>query len=57
MGEACGTRGKFEKYKYSFDLEKNEGKRTISRLRHGCEDNIKIDLKIGYGGVGWVHLC
>jgi hypothetical protein len=46
MGEACGTRGEFEKYKYSFGSEKNEGKRTISRLRHGCEDNIKMDLKI-----------
>jgi hypothetical protein len=37
---------------------KPEGKRPLGRPRHGCVDNIKMDLKeIGWGGMDWIYLA
>jgi hypothetical protein len=37
---------------------KLEGKRSLERPRHRCEDGMKIDLKeIGWRGVDWIHLA
>jgi hypothetical protein len=36
---------------------KPEGKRPLGRARHGCEDNIRMDLKeIRREDVDWMHL-
>ena len=37
---------------------KPEGKRTLGRPRHRCEDNIKMDLQEVGGGCGdWMELA
>ena len=37
---------------------KPEGKRPLGRLRHGWEDNIKMDLQeVGCGGMDWMQLA
>jgi hypothetical protein len=33
------------------------GKRSVGRPRHGWEDNLKMDLKIGLGGVCWADIA
>ena len=37
-------------------MGKPEGKRPLGRPRHRWEDNIKMDLKMGCGGVDWIEL-
>jgi hypothetical protein len=35
-----------------------EGRRLLGRLRHRCEDNIKMDFReVGLGGMDWIHLA
>jgi len=37
---------------------KPEGKRQRARLRHGWDDNIKMDLQtVGYGVMDWIDLA
>jgi len=34
----------------------HEGKRTLGRHRHRCDDNIKMDLReVGCGGMDWIE--
>jgi hypothetical protein len=33
------------------------GKRSLGRPRRGWDDNIKMDLKIGPGGVCWTDMA
>ena len=41
---------------YRVLVEKPEGKRSLGRLRHRWEDNIKMDLQeVGRGGVDWIE--
>ena len=42
---------------YRVLVGKPEGKRSLGRLRHRWEDNIKMDLQeVGYWGMDWVEL-
>jgi hypothetical protein len=35
-----------------------EGKRSLGRPRHRCQDNIKMDLQqVGCGGMDWIDLA
>jgi len=36
---------------------KYEGRRPCGRRRHRSEDNIKIDLEIGWDSVDWIELA
>ena len=36
---------------------KPEGKRPLWRPRRRWEDNIKMDLQVGYGGIDWMELA
>jgi hypothetical protein len=37
---------------------KPEGKRSLGRLTHRWEDNIKMDLtEIGWGSMDWINLA
>jgi hypothetical protein len=36
---------------------KPEERRALGRPRHKCEDNIKMDLKTGWGGMDWIVLA
>ena len=39
-------------------VRKPEGKRPLGRPRHGCEDNIKMDLQeVGWRGMDWIDLA
>ena len=38
-------------------MEKPEGKRPLGRPRRRWEDNIKMDLGVGYEGMGWIELA
>jgi hypothetical protein len=52
VGAACGTCGKGEKNVQDFDGN-DRGKRPLRRLRHRCEDGIRMGLKeTGWGGGG-----
>jgi hypothetical protein len=43
---------------YKILLGKPEGKRSLGRHRHRCEDNIRIDLReIVWENVDWMHLA
>jgi hypothetical protein len=43
---------------YRILVQKPEGKKPLGRLRHRCEDNIKMDLrKLGWGGMGLIDLA
>jgi hypothetical protein len=43
---------------YKVLVGKPEGKRPLGRLRHRCEDGIKMDLGEYHGeGVAWFHLA
>jgi hypothetical protein len=56
MSGACSTNG--EKWNACrLMVGKQEGKRTLGRLRRRWVDNIRIDLKeIRWGGVDWICL-
>jgi len=36
---------------------KPEGKRPLGRPRRRWEDNIKMDLEVGCGGMDWIELA
>jgi hypothetical protein len=43
---------------YRLLVGKPEGKQPLSRPKHKCMDNIKIDLgEIGWGGMDWISLA
>jgi hypothetical protein len=43
---------------YRLLVRKPEGKRPLGRPRHGCVDNIKMDiLETGWGSVDWIGLA
>jgi hypothetical protein len=43
---------------YRVLVVKPEGKRPLGKPRHGCEDNIKINLQeVGYGSMDWIELA
>jgi hypothetical protein len=42
---------------YNILVGKPEGNRQLGRHRHTLEDNIKMDKKIGWEGVDWIHLA
>jgi hypothetical protein len=44
MGVACSTHVEMRN-SYKILIVKPEGRRPLERLRHICEDNIKIDLR------------
>jgi hypothetical protein len=38
-------------------MTKTEGKRSLERPKHGCEDNIEMNFKdVILDGVDWVYL-
>ena len=50
MGECRGVHGVL--------VGELEGKRPFGRHRHGCEDNIKMDLQaVVCGGMDWIDLA
>jgi hypothetical protein len=56
MGRACSTKGREEKCIYDID-GKTRRKEPLGRPRHGCVDNIKMDLReIGWGVMDWIDL-
>jgi len=59
VGGTCGTHGEGEgRVMYRVLVGRYEGKRPLGRPRHGCEDNIKMDLReIGINGVKWIWLA
>jgi len=38
-------------------VEKDEGTRSLGRSRLTWEDNIKMDLEVGCGGMGWIEMA
>ena len=43
---------------YRVLVRKPEGKRSLGRPSHTCEDNIKMDLQeVGCGGMDWIRLA
>jgi hypothetical protein len=42
---------------YRILVVKPEGKRPIGRPRHRWEDNIKMNLREGWGDVDWIYLA
>jgi hypothetical protein len=55
-GHVALMRGK--RNAYMVLVRNPEGKRSLRRLRHRWEDNIKMDLiEIGWGGMDWIHLA
>ena len=43
---------------YRVLVGKPEGKRSLGRLRHRWEDNIKMDFQeVGYWGMDWIKLA
>jgi hypothetical protein len=54
MGEACSTRGEYEKW-YKVLVGKSERNRPLWRPRRKWEDDIKMNLeKMVYEGVGLI---
>jgi hypothetical protein len=49
MGEVRGA--------YIILVGRSEGRRPLGRPRLRWEDNIKIDLREGFGDVDWIHLA
>jgi hypothetical protein len=41
---------------YRVLVGKTEGKRPLGRLCHRWEDNIKMDIQGGSGGMNWIYL-
>jgi hypothetical protein len=41
---------------YSVLVGKPKGKRPLGKPRRRWEDNIKVDLKMGCGGMDWIEL-
>jgi hypothetical protein len=57
MGRTCGAYGR-GKGVHRVLVGKPEGKRSLGRLRHRWEDNIKIDVEEVGGGRGdWIELA
>jgi hypothetical protein len=43
---------------YRILVGKPEGKRSLGRHRHRCEDNIKMGcIGTGWGGINWIYLA
>jgi hypothetical protein len=42
---------------YRVLVGKPEGKRPLGRPRREWEDNIKMDLEVGCGGIDWIELA
>jgi hypothetical protein len=43
---------------YRVLVGKPDGKRSLERLRHRWEDNVKMNLQeVGCGGMDWIHLA
>jgi hypothetical protein len=38
-------------------VRRTEGRRPIGKPRRRWEDNIKMDLREGFGDVDWIHLA
>ena len=38
-------------------VRKPEGKKPLGRPRRRWEDNIKMDLEVGCGGMDWIELA
>jgi hypothetical protein len=56
MGRACSAYGE-KRGLYRVLLAKPEGKRSLVRPSHRCEDNIMMDLQeVGCGGMDWIML-
>ena len=49
MGERGGV--------YRVLVGRHEGKRPLGRPRRRWEDNIKMDLEVGCGGMDWIELA
>jgi hypothetical protein len=56
MGRACGTNGE-QRNAYRILVRKPEGKRSLGRHRRRWENNIKMDLREGWGGLDWIDLA
>jgi hypothetical protein len=50
MGGACSTNGE-KRIAYRIPVGKPEGKRPLGRPRRRLEDNIKLDLRMGWYGL------
>jgi hypothetical protein len=57
MGRACSTNGE-KRNAYRILVGKPEGKRSLKRLIHWWQDNIKMNLReIGWGGIDCINLA
>jgi hypothetical protein len=56
MGRACSINGE-TRNAYRNLVVKPEGKRPLRRPRCRWEDNIKLDLLMGWGGMDWLDLA
>jgi hypothetical protein len=56
MGWACSTNGE-KRNAYRILVGRPEGKRPLGKPWHRWVDNIKIDLKIRWGGMDWIDLA
>jgi hypothetical protein len=54
MGMVCDMNDKRNTYRVL--VGKPEGKRPLGRHGHRLEDNIKMDLEIGWDGMVWTGL-
>jgi hypothetical protein len=56
MGGQCSTNGE-KKNAHRLLVGKPKGKRSLERPRRRWEDNIRIDLGVGWGDVDWIGLA
>jgi hypothetical protein len=56
MNSACSTHGE-KRNAYKTLVGKPEGKRPLGRPRRRWEDNIRIDQREIWGGMGWIYLA
>jgi hypothetical protein len=57
MGRECSAYGE-RRSVYRMSVGKLEGKKSLGRLRHRWEDNIKIDLReVGCEVMDWIELA
>jgi hypothetical protein len=55
MDRACSTNGE-KRNAYKILVGMPEGKRPLGRPRRKWEDNIRMDLRVGWGGMNWIDL-
>jgi hypothetical protein len=55
MGGACSAYGE-KRRAYGILVRRPEGRQPLRKPRHRWEDNIKMDLEVGWG-MNWIELA